>query len=940
MQAAGGRADTSAMAFPGRLNVAGGDTPAPPLTRFQAVNEARMRRLRASLAPLQRDFLQLLPLLFHANLPALPGFVGHDTPRGVVDYRPGELTLSVARRLARTSRLAVPHEPGGDILGLYFMGSTGTIAHSAASDLDVWLCHRTGLAAEARRALRLKADTVARWGRGLGLDVHFFVLEPDGFRAGATLPLSGESSGSSQHHLLLDEFYRSGLVVAGAWPLWFQQGTGEPPSTGPRARVDFGGLSAIPAEEFFGAAVWQLCKSIQSPHKSLLKLLLIEAYAAEYPHIDLLSAEYKRAVCAGEARLERLDPYLLLLDKVERYLTAQGDETRLELLRRSFYLKVNEPLSLPATDLGSGWRRAALRRRVDGWGWGPELVARLDAATRWDVPTVREESRALMAALTASYGRLSQFARDKAAQSRITQRDLNTLGRRLYAAFERKPGKLELLHRGFGARLPEPELTLLALGGADRERAWLLFTGRLDASALGAQSPLRRGRHPVELLAWCHFNGIADRRSAIQLPAPAGDFDAGAARAVMEALELGFPGGQLSTAGVEALARPAELRAATLLANLGASPRERHLLTSSRTDPLSFGGGRENLVLQLDLVLETTWGELHTFHHAGERAVLDALVDHLRWRAGVDTPAARAPSVHCRTPVYGPAIARRLEQLFTHAREVLRESADGPLTRYVLELGAGYGLLALDRDQPVGESLPDHAALLRRLGRPNSSFRQVVFDPLALGDSPLPSLYALNSPGRVQVCLHEQPGAQAVFVLDEHGSLFHQALAPADVASFLTHLRRFLAALSRRRATLQGAAPSVEFYRSNGDGPREFTLQRLPEVEQQDEESYVHLQVMGERDDRGGATFTLYCEQREYSTLEHGEGLFEAVAADILARRASGLRYPVYITDLELSPALTARQCPGGVQTGTLLQYKRRIEQRLSEALARCPRSG
>ena len=33
--------------------------------------------------------------------------------------------------------------------------------------------------------------------------------------------LSNENAGSSQHHLLLDEFYRTGLLVAGRYPVWW-----------------------------------------------------------------------------------------------------------------------------------------------------------------------------------------------------------------------------------------------------------------------------------------------------------------------------------------------------------------------------------------------------------------------------------------------------------------------------------------------------------------------------------------------------------------------------------------------------------------------------------------------------------------------------------------------------------------------------------------------
>ncbi len=39
------------------------------------------------------------------------------------------------------------------------------------------------------------------------------------------------------------------------------------------------GLSSLSAEEYFGASLWQLYKSIDSPYKAVLKTLLLEAYS-------------------------------------------------------------------------------------------------------------------------------------------------------------------------------------------------------------------------------------------------------------------------------------------------------------------------------------------------------------------------------------------------------------------------------------------------------------------------------------------------------------------------------------------------------------------------------------------------------------------------------------------------------------------------------------
>ena len=69
--------------------------------RFLLLNRDRLRRVQASLTPRQRDFLEMLPLLFHINHPLLPGYVSKDTPAGINDYGPTEPTLRAAKRMVQ-----------------------------------------------------------------------------------------------------------------------------------------------------------------------------------------------------------------------------------------------------------------------------------------------------------------------------------------------------------------------------------------------------------------------------------------------------------------------------------------------------------------------------------------------------------------------------------------------------------------------------------------------------------------------------------------------------------------------------------------------------------------------------------------------------------------------------------------------------------------------
>ena len=77
----------------------------------------------------------------------------------------------------------------------------------------------------------------------------------------------------------------------------------------------------------------------------MLKTLLLEAYSWEYPTPRLLAKDIKQRLHDGEIVSYGLDAYCMMLERVTEYLTAIEDATRLDLVRRCFYLKVCEKLS-------------------------------------------------------------------------------------------------------------------------------------------------------------------------------------------------------------------------------------------------------------------------------------------------------------------------------------------------------------------------------------------------------------------------------------------------------------------------------------------------------------------------------------------------------------------------------------------------------------------
>ena len=393
--------------------------------RFMTLNQGRMSRAVEGLTPRQQSVLALLPLFFHVNHPLLPGYVSSSTPAGLSNFEPDAQALADAQRLTRSFSYKPRHgNPPTPIHGLFLMGSLGTLAQADQSDMDVWVCHAPDLSETELAELRKKCQLLETWALGMGAEAHFFLIDPTRFVLGdRDTQLSSDDCGTTQHYLLLDEFYRTAIWLAGRTPIWWlvpvyeESRYAEFTHTLVSKRfirtdetLDLGHLAHIPPGEFIGAGLWQLFKGIESPHKSLLKLLLIEVYASEHPQVNCLSLDFKQRVYANQLDLDELDPYVVVYRRIERYLEGRGEAQRLELVRRSLYLKVDHALS--NGEAGTQWQRRLLKRLTREWGWDEQHLALLDHRSQWQAQQVSHERRALARELSASYRSLRQFARD------------------------------------------------------------------------------------------------------------------------------------------------------------------------------------------------------------------------------------------------------------------------------------------------------------------------------------------------------------------------------------------------------------------------------------------------------------------------------------------------------------------------------------------------
>ncbi len=346
---------------------------------------------------------------------------------------------------------------GAAVHSIFLMGSAGTLGQGQDSDLDLWIiCREDGDAPEAAVAEQLlRGHTV--WSRAHGLDLRAFLVQPERLRAGDRSALAGDDCGSTQDRLLLDEFYRTAVLLRGAAPLWWLISADDEhcyhdlaPALASSAYVDLGGIPTIPDDEYLGATLWHLHKALEAPHKSLLKLLLLEAYALDGG--EPLAVQYKRLVHHPDTDLQRVDPYLLMYQRIEQYLLQRGDQRRLHLARLCLLRKAE-------TSIATSWQHSWADRLRARWGWTAQDPAPVPA-----IEALLQEHLEIARQLDAGHSLLRQWA-DATPARFAADRDMQLLEAELAAHSLDWPGKVQRLNSSLRQTLSEAVLRLREADG-------------------------------------------------------------------------------------------------------------------------------------------------------------------------------------------------------------------------------------------------------------------------------------------------------------------------------------------------------------------------------------------------------------------------------------------------------------------------------------------
>lgn len=508
---------------------------------FASYNISRLRELIRYLPKKKFELFQTIPFWLHVNLPQIPGYVdARDTPCGIYRFHGSGFWRQASRKYKVTEKQLYSYRRAKEhIIGLYLMGSAGTLAQTDSSDFDYWVVVDDEGVTPADIALfQTKLARISAWCKAqYDQEVGLFVLSQSDVKENKFAAVDEESSGSAQRTFLKEEFYRTFIMIAGKIPYWavvpvgvcdaeYDQWTRCAAQTKSlqfvaEDYVDLGNLASIGSRECLGALLWQLFKARKYPAKSMIKAGLIAHYFFFHPQSGLLCDRIKAAYTGNRSGDRRIDPYAVVFSTVMDLFKSLDDQQGLSLIRECLFLRLSDS-SNPAGFTGSSPRRQLLEQYVSEWQWDQDTINRLSSVQN------RTESDwlAFEEKIYKKIGFLYELilrAQDRStAVLSMAPSDLLMLKNRISAAIKKKPGKLPRCSAYLHARAREFVFQISGHAEGSGKAVWTVYRHADEA---------RRGRHVVysapqllNVLGWLVANGLypcADARMrylTFQLP--------------------------------------------------------------------------------------------------------------------------------------------------------------------------------------------------------------------------------------------------------------------------------------------------------------------------------------------------------------------------------------------------------------------------------------
>ncbi len=515
--------------------------------RFQGFNALKLRKFLASLSSKNlSDLIDIIPVLITGNHPQLPGFVPEYDPVGIYGYRPAPRAINLLASLFPGAGLG-DARPRRQLIEFFaIIGSTGSIAYTEDSDIDFWIClDESALEKRELDAMRSKLRLIEHWiTENYNIETHFYVNDTENVKVDIFDADEVDITGKALGKLLKDELYRSSILLNGKIPFWWvvPAGTDDaryaaamravPKEEFAREYIDLGNLHVINADDFIGAGLFQILKSLGNPFKSIIKIGLIEKYLLDAAgERDFLCTIVKRNVHEGKLETEQVDPYILMFRLVYDYFARnimREDPTADEILKTCFYLKVEPNLSQYVTlqqgqmvrTVTAGGGKVALQRgssidekiaimnaMVKEWRWDEDRLREIDNFRGWDITAVNTFWNDITKLVLKSYKRITASVGRASIAQKFTDAEIKFFARKIQSSLAPSANKIRPAVI-FKDNPIEKQLTVESVSEAGGRIAWLLTKGFIGYNVSSTMLIMHKEPSLIGMLAWISINRL------------------------------------------------------------------------------------------------------------------------------------------------------------------------------------------------------------------------------------------------------------------------------------------------------------------------------------------------------------------------------------------------------------------------------------------------
>jgi len=494
--------------------------------KFQKYNELKLGNLQRSLAdPQLVNLLEFIAYLLHVNIPGLPGHVpAPRLPHGVYDFAPSPRLIEFITKRFPDAGLVRGKVNDPFLLMIALIGSCGTIAYTKQSDFDFWLCYQDGhYDRDIINLYKTKLRAIESWVFDkFNIEVHFYLNEISRIRKNVFAD-EEQFSGSSIGELLKEEFLRSSIVLNGKMPFWWvvpENADNQTYQAWLAAAgkseladqfIDIGNIYSIKQEDFLAAGLFQILKSLGNPFKSIIKLGLLARYINNYMDNPFICNTIKKNIHAGNLTPDHIDAYIIMFNYVyDYYSTVVKDRDTLDVLKTSFYLKVEPMLSRYSSsknDEGYNPDKARVMiEYVKKWGWAAVKIREMDNFHNWSIEPVSKLLNNAKKFVLQEYRRILGSMETHKVKHSFTDEEIKAISRKIYTHFQVADNKIDNT-LSFKNYPPEKLLKIEYVRDQKGNETWFL-SKRLIVDNTPQIVILHKDKTLLGLSVWISLNGL------------------------------------------------------------------------------------------------------------------------------------------------------------------------------------------------------------------------------------------------------------------------------------------------------------------------------------------------------------------------------------------------------------------------------------------------